>query len=189
MKSQKYKSLYSETIYANVAKRLDISNPHKIPKIKKIVINRGLGESAQVSSLFAASRQELATITGQHSVPTLAKKSIAGFKIREDMTIGCKVTLRGERMYAFLDRLVHLALPRIRDFRGIKRSGFDGKGNQPPTRKKGGGVAAVLVVRRAGRRCPVRIGCRMQPGAAFRVGDHHVPVDQRVRRRLSEAAV
>ena len=129
MKSQKYKSLYSETIYANVAKRLEISNPHEIPKIKKIVINRGLGESAQVSSLFAASRQEIATVTGQHSVPTLAKKSIAGFKIREEMTIGCMVTLRGERMYAFLDRLVHLALPRIRDFRGIKRSGFDGKGN------------------------------------------------------------
>lgn len=129
MKSQKYKSLYAETIYSNVAKRLDISNPHQIPKIKKIVINRGLGESAQVSSLLAASRQELSNITGQWTVPTLAKNSIAGFKIREDMTIGCMVTLRGERMYAFLDRLVHLALPRIRDFRGIKRSGFDGKGN------------------------------------------------------------
>ena len=129
MNSPKYKSLYSKTIYPSVAKLLEISNVHQTPKIKKIVINRGLGDSAQVSSLFAASRQELAVITGQWTVPTLAKKSIAGFKIREDMALGCMVTLRGERMYAFLDRLVHLALPRIRDFRGIKHSGFDGHGN------------------------------------------------------------
>jgi large subunit ribosomal protein L5 len=129
MSSQKYKDLYIQTIYANVAKRLDIKNPHQIPQIKKIVINRGLGESAQVASLLSASRKELGTITGQWSVQTIAKKSIAAFKVREGMTIGCMVTLRGEKMYAFLDRLVHLALPRIRDFRGIRRSGFDGKGN------------------------------------------------------------
>ncbi len=129
MNSPKYKSLYTKTIYPNVQKLLEIKNIHQTPKVKKIVINRGLGDSAQISSLFASSQQELSVITGQWPVPTLAKKSIAGFKIREGMALGCMVTLRGERMYAFLDRLVHLALPRIRDFRGIKCSGFDSKGN------------------------------------------------------------
>ena len=129
MTSQNYKSLYSETIYSAVAKQLEISNPHQIPKIQKIVINRGLGESAQVSSLFAASRQELSTVTGQHSVPTLAKKSIAGFKIRDGMAIGASVTLRKDQMYTFLTKLIHIVLPRIRDFRGISPNGFDGRGN------------------------------------------------------------
>jgi len=129
MTNQQYKALYGKTIYSDIAKRLDITNPHKVPRIKKIVINRGLGANAQVASMLKASREELSIIAGQYTVVTKAKKSIAGFKLREDMPVGCMVTLRGEKMYAFLDRLVNLALPRIRDFRGISRSGFDGNGN------------------------------------------------------------
>lgn len=129
MTQQNYKSLYGKTIYSDIANRLQIKNPHKIPRIKKIVLNRGLGTNAQVASLLKASKAELAMIAGQAPVVTKAKKSIAGFKIREEMPVGCMVTLRGERMYAFLDRLINLALPRIRDFRGISNSGFDGHGN------------------------------------------------------------
>lgn len=129
MSQQSYKALYGKTVYADIAKRLGTTNPHQVPRIKKVVINRGLGTNGQVASMLKASREELAIITGQAPIVTRSKKSIAGFKIREDMAVGCTVTLRGERMYAFLDRLINLALPRIRDFRGISPSGFDGHGN------------------------------------------------------------
>lgn len=129
MSQQSYKTLYGKTVYADIAKRLGVTNPHQVPRIKKVVINRGLGANGQVASMLKASREELAIIAGQAPIVTKSKKSIAGFKIREDMAVGCTVTLRGERMYAFLDRLINLALPRIRDFRGISPSGFDGNGN------------------------------------------------------------
>ena len=129
MIKQHYKALYGKTIYAEIAKRLEITNPHQIPRIKKIVINRGLGANGQVASILKTSREELGVIAGQHPVVTKAKKSIAGFNIREEMAVGLTITLRGEKMYAFLDRLINLALPRIRDFRGVSPSGFDGNGN------------------------------------------------------------
>jgi large subunit ribosomal protein L5 len=110
-------------------KDLDLSNVHEVPKVLKVTVNRGLGEAAQNAKSLEASITELATITGQKVVVTRAKKAIAGFKIRQGMPIGVTVTLRGERMYAFLERLIHLALPRIRDFRGVSPKSFDGRGN------------------------------------------------------------
>jgi large subunit ribosomal protein L5 len=101
----------------------------KVPKVLKVTVNRGLGEAAQNAKSLEASITELVTITGQKVVVTRAKKAIAGFKIRQGMPIGVTVTLRGERMYAFLERLIHLALPRIRDFRGVSPKSFDGRGN------------------------------------------------------------
>jgi len=110
-------------------KDLGFSNIHQVPKVLKINVNRGLGEAAQNSKALEASLSEVSTITGQKALVTRAKKAIAGFKIREGMPIGCAVTLRGERMYAFLERLINLALPRIRDFRGVSPKSFDGRGN------------------------------------------------------------
>ena len=110
-------------------KDLGFSNIHQVPKVVKINVNRGLGEAAQNSKALEASLSEVSTITGQKALVTRAKKAIAGFKIREGMPIGCAVTLRGERMYAFLERLINLALPRIRDFRGVSPRSFDGRGN------------------------------------------------------------
>jgi large subunit ribosomal protein L5 len=104
-------------------------NLHQIPRVQKIVINRGLGEASSNTKLVDASSQELTLISGQRSRVTKARKSIAGFKIREDMPVGISVTLRGDRMYAFLDRLINLALPRIRDFQGLSAQSFDGNGN------------------------------------------------------------
>jgi large subunit ribosomal protein L5 len=100
-----------------------------IPRLEKIVINMGVGEAIQNSKLLDAATEELAAITGQKPVTTRAKKSIASFKLRKDMPIGCMVTLRGERMYEFFDRLVNVALPRVRDFRGLPTKSFDGRGN------------------------------------------------------------
>ena len=104
-------------------------NVHEIPRVEKIVINRGLGEAATNAKMVDISQEELTLISGQKSIITKARKSIAGFKIREDMPIGISVTLRGDRMYAFLDRLINLALPRIRDFQGLTAQSFDGNGN------------------------------------------------------------
>jgi large subunit ribosomal protein L5 len=101
----------------------------QIPKLDKIVINMGVGEAKENSKVLESAVKDLETITGQKAILTRAKKSIANFKIREGMPIGCKVTLRGEKMYDFLDRLVNLALPRVRDFRGINPDSFDGRGN------------------------------------------------------------
>ena len=123
------KKRYRESIQPKLLKDLNLSNIHEVPKVVKVTINRGLGEAAQNAKALEASITELATITGQKVVVTRAKKAIAGFKIRQGMPIGVAVTLRGERMYAFLERLINLALPRIRDFRGVKPTSFDGRGN------------------------------------------------------------
>ena len=123
------KNRYRETIRPKLLKDLGFSNIHQVPKVLKVNVNRGLGEAAQNSKALEASLSEVSTITGQKALVPRAKKAIAGFKIREGMPIGYAVTLRGERMYAFLERLINLALPRIRDFRGVSPKSFDGRGN------------------------------------------------------------
>jgi len=123
------KTSYREKIQPKLLKELNFTNIHEVPKVVKVTINRGLGEAAQNAKALEASLSEIATITGQKPVVTRAKKAIAGFKIRAGMPIGIAVTLRGDRMYAFLERLIHLALPRIRDFRGVSERSFDGRGN------------------------------------------------------------
>ena len=123
------KKRYRETIQPKLKKDLSLNNVHEVPKVLKVTVNRGLGEAAQNAKSLEASVNELAQITGQKVVVTRAKKAIAGFKIRQGMPIGCAVTLRGDRMYAFLERLINLALPRIRDFRGVSPKSFDGRGN------------------------------------------------------------
>lgn len=105
------------------------SNVHMVPKLEKVVINMAVGDAIQSSKVLDVAVKELETISGQKAVITKAKKSIAAFKLREGMSIGCKVTLRGERMYTFLDKLFNIVLPRIRDFRGLNRKSFDGRGN------------------------------------------------------------
>ena len=123
------KKRYRETIQPKLQKDLSLSNIHEVPKVLKVTVNRGLGEAAANAKSLEASVNELAQITGQKVVVTRAKKAIAGFKIRQGMLICCAVTLRGDRMYAFLERLINLALPRIRDFRGVSPKSFDGRGN------------------------------------------------------------
>ena len=123
------KKRYRETIQSKLRKDLSLTNIHQVPKVVKVTVNRGLGEAAANAKSLEASVNELAQITGQKVVVTRAKKAIAGFKIRQGMPIGCAVTLRGDRMYAFLERLINLALPRIRDFRGVSPKSFDGRGN------------------------------------------------------------
>ena len=123
------KQRYRETIQPKLLKHLSLSNIHEVPKVLKVTVNRGLGEAATNAKSLEASVNELAQITGQKVVITRAKKAIAAFKIRQGMPIGCAVTLRGDRMYAFLERFINLALPRIRDFRGVSPKSFDGRGN------------------------------------------------------------
>ena len=123
------KKRYPETIQPKLQKDLSLTNNQEVPKVVKVTVNRGLGEAAANAKSLEASVNELAQITGQKVVVTRAKKAIAGFKIRQGMPIGCAVTLRGDRMYAFLERLINLALPRIRDFRGVSPKSFDGRGN------------------------------------------------------------
>jgi large subunit ribosomal protein L5 len=123
------KTRYLEEIVPKLTEQFSYSNVHQVPKVVKIIINRGLGEASQNAKALESSLNELAVITGQKPVVTRAKKAIAGFKIRKGMPVGVMVTLRGERMYAFLERLISLALPRIRDFRGISPKSFDGRGN------------------------------------------------------------
>jgi len=120
---------YKNDIAPALAKEFGIENPMAIPKIKKVVINMGLGEGIANAKILDVAVEELRSITGQKPVVTKAKKSIAAFKLREGMNIGAMVTLRGERMYEFLDRLISVALPRVRDFRGISAKAFDGRGN------------------------------------------------------------
>ncbi|CCI30704.1 50S ribosomal protein L5 [Microcystis aeruginosa NIES-1211] len=127
--SQRLKTTYQETIVPKLKEQFGYTNVHQVPKVIKITVNRGLGEASQNAKALESSKEELSTITGQQPVVTRAKKAIAGFKIREGMPVGVMVTLRGDRMYAFLDRLINLALPRIRDFRGISGNSFDGRGN------------------------------------------------------------
>ena len=123
------KKRYRETIQPKLQKDLSLKNIHEVPKVLKVTVNRGLGEAAANAKSLEASVNELSQITGQKVLVTRAKKAIAGFKIRQGMPIGCAVTLRGDRMYAFLERLINLALPRIRDFRGVSPKSFDGRGN------------------------------------------------------------
>ncbi|MGB7412769.1 MAG: 50S ribosomal protein L5 [Thermosynechococcaceae cyanobacterium] len=123
------KQLYTDTAVPKLQEQFSYKNIHQVPKLTKITVNRGLGEASQNSKALENSLSEIAVITGQRPIVTRAKKAIAGFKIREGMPVGVKVTLRGERMYAFLDRLMSLALPRIRDFRGLSPKSFDGRGN------------------------------------------------------------
>lgn len=127
--SQRLKTLYQETIVPKLTEQFGYTNVHEVPKLVKISVNRGLGEASSNAKAMESSLKEFATITGQRPVITRAKKAIAGFKIREGMPVGVMVTLRSEKMYAFLDRLISLALPRIRDFRGISPKSFDGRGN------------------------------------------------------------
>jgi large subunit ribosomal protein L5 len=123
------KILYQETIAPKLKEQFSYTNIHQIPKVVKVSVNRGLGEASQNAKALESSLSELAIITGQKPVVTRAKKAVAGFKIREGMPVGMMVTLRADRMYFFLDRLINLALPRIRDFRGVSPKSFDGRGN------------------------------------------------------------
>ena len=123
------KDLYFSKVLPTLKQELGYANPMQVPRLSKIVVNMGLGEGATNAKLLESSVEELGLITGQKPVVTRAHKSIANFKLREGMTIGCAVTLRGERMYEFFDRLVSVALPRVRDFRGISDRSFDGRGN------------------------------------------------------------
>jgi large subunit ribosomal protein L5 len=123
------KDRYNEEIAPALKERFGIENPMRIPRLKKIVVNMGVGEASQNSRALDGAMEDLATITGQKAQMRRARKSIAGFKIREGMPVGARVTLRGERMWEFLDRLVSVALPRVRDFRGISPNSFDGRGN------------------------------------------------------------
>ncbi|MEQ9481016.1 50S ribosomal protein L5 [Coleofasciculus sp. F4-SAH-05] len=127
--SDRLKTLYQDTIVPKLKEQFGYTNIHQVPGVTKITVNRGLGEASQNAKALESSLSELAIITGQKPVVTRAKKAIAGFKIREGMPVGVMVTLRSKRMYSFLDRLISLALPRIRDFRGISPRSFDGRGN------------------------------------------------------------
>lgn len=120
---------YEETVRPALMERMGYTNKFAVPKLEKIVLNMGIGEAVTDSKQVEGAVAELTLIAGQKPVVTKAKKSVANFKLREGMAIGCKVTLRGERMYEFLDRLVTIALPRVRDFRGISPKSFDGRGN------------------------------------------------------------
>jgi large subunit ribosomal protein L5 len=123
------KTHYKDKTVPHLAKELGLSNTMAIPKIKKIVINTGVGKTLKDAKLLEAIIEDLRKITGQAPVKTLAKKSIAGFKIRENQVVGVTVTLRGQRMYDFLEKLVNAALPRVRDFKGVSPKSFDGRGN------------------------------------------------------------
>jgi large subunit ribosomal protein L5 len=127
--SARLRRSYFETLRPAVMKELGLTNPMAAPRLEKIVVNMGVGEATQNAKVLDPAVAEMAQITGQKPVVTRAKKSIAAFKVREGMPIGCMVTLRGDRMYEFLDRLLNVALPRVRDFRGVPTKSFDGRGN------------------------------------------------------------
>ena len=123
------KEKYEKTIVSDLMSKHNYKNVMEVPKLEKIVVNIGCGDATSNSKLLEAAMRDLEVITGQKPVATKAKKSIAGFKLREGQAIGCKVTLRGENMYNFLDKLISITLPRVRDFRGISNKAFDGRGN------------------------------------------------------------
>lgn len=123
------KEVYEREVRPSLKTKFEYKNDMQIPRLDKIVINMGVGDAAQDSKKVKAAAEELGLLAGQKAVITKAKKSIAGFKVRENMPIGCKVTLRSDRMYEFLDRLINIALPRVRDFRGVSGKSFDGRGN------------------------------------------------------------
>jgi large subunit ribosomal protein L5 len=123
------KQLYHSEIISALRKEQGYTNVYQVPRLEKIVLNMGLGEAIQNAKILDSAVSELAAITGQRPVVTKAKKAIANFKLRKGLAIGCMVTLRGDRMYEFLDRLVNIALPRVRDFKGVSDKSFDGRGN------------------------------------------------------------
>ena len=123
------KEMYQNTIMDNMMKKFGYKNVMQVPKLDKIVINMGVGEAKENPKALESAVKDMEIISGQKPVITKAKKSIANFKIREGLAIGCKVTLRGDKMYEFADRLINLALPRVRDFRGVNATAFDGRGN------------------------------------------------------------
>ena len=120
---------FQKNVKAALVEEFGYGNPMQVPKIEKIVVNMGVGEATQDTKKLDVAVQEMTLITGQKPVVIKAKKSVAAFKLREGMTVGCKVTLRRDRMYEFLDRLINIALPRVRDFRGVSGTSFDGRGN------------------------------------------------------------
>lgn len=120
---------YENEIKDAMIKKFGYKNVMQVPKLEKIVVNMGVGEAKENAKILEAALKDMETITGQKAVATKAKHAIANFKIREGMSIGCKTTLRGEKMYEFADRLINLALPRVRDFRGVNPNAFDGRGN------------------------------------------------------------
>ncbi len=127
--ASRMRTLYENDVKKALMEKFGYKSPMEIPKIEKIVINIGVGEAKENAKALESAVNDLAAITGQMPVVTKAKKSVANFKVREGMNIGCKVTLRSDRMYEFLDRLLNIALPRVRDFRGINPNSFDGRGN------------------------------------------------------------
>ncbi len=124
-----FKKLYDEQIKDSLMKKFNYKSIMEVPKLEKIVVNMGVGEASHDSKYMEAALKDLEAITGQKAVVTKARKSIAGFKIREGQAIGAKVTLRGENMYTFMEKLIKIGLPRVRDFRGVSRTAFDGRGN------------------------------------------------------------
>ncbi|MGY6560602.1 MAG: 50S ribosomal protein L5 [Luteibaculaceae bacterium] len=129
MYKARLKEKYNTTVVAALQEKFNYSNPMQVPKILKVCINQGLGKATGDKKLVDSAVNEITNITGQKAVATYSKKDISNFKLRKGMPIGAKVTLRGENMYEFLDRLITVALPRTRDFRGVKATGFDGRGN------------------------------------------------------------
>jgi large subunit ribosomal protein L5 len=127
--SSRLKEIYRNEMVDALMKKFGYKNVMQVPKLEKVVINMGVGEAKENAKLLDAAISDMETITGQKAVVTRAKNSVANFKIREGMPIGCKVTLRGDKMYEFVDRLINLALPRVRDFRGVNPNAFDGRGN------------------------------------------------------------
>ena len=127
--SARLKEIYKTEIVDAMIKKFGYKNVMEVPKLEKIVVNMGVGEAKENAKLLDSAVRDMETVTGQKAVITKAKKSVANFKIREGMAIGCKTTLRGDKMYEFADRLINLALPRVRDFRGVSAKAFDGRGN------------------------------------------------------------
>lgn len=127
--SARLKEMYQNEMVDAMIKKFGYKNIMEVPKLDKIVVNMGVGEAKENAKLLDSAVKDMEIITGQKAIVTKAKKSVANFKIREGMPIGCKVTLRGEKMYEFVDRLINLALPRVRDFRGVNPNAFDGRGN------------------------------------------------------------
>ena len=127
--STRLKDMYQEQIVPGMIEKSGYKNIMEVPKLDKIVVNMGVGEAKDNAKLLETAVKDMETITGQKAVTTKAKNSVANFKIREGMAIGCKTTLRGDKMYEFADRLINLALPRVRDFRGVNPNSFDGRGN------------------------------------------------------------
>ncbi|HEY9116517.1 MAG TPA: 50S ribosomal protein L5 [Roseivirga sp.] len=129
MASPRLKEIYTQEIVPALKEKFEYTSVMQVPKVTKVVINKGIGAAVADKKLVDIGVEELTTITGQKAVPTIAKNSISNFKLRDGMPIGARVTLRGEKMYEFIDRLLNIALPRVRDFKGVKDKGFDGRGN------------------------------------------------------------